>query len=246
MSFFTRGRVSSIFAALLTTALIVPANAQAQETAAKKKEDHIVYIYGPVNDEMAKTVITQLRKISKESPTDEIEMQINSIGGEVNAGLAIYNAMNSIPNPIKTLCIGKAFSMAGYLLATGTQGRREALADCEIMLHEPSMRTKVTATDAPALAENIKRTAQRFEQIFSDHTGWTPEQTIELIRGNDLNLSADDAKTMRIIDTVIPNLKPVVATQKPALPNGFCKSEERKNLGACRSSALGTLSLKGN
>jgi ATP-dependent Clp protease, protease subunit len=176
-------------------------------------KERIVFITGAVEDTMATLVIAQLLFLEAENPKKEIAMYINSPGGVVTAGLAIYDSMQFIRPPVSTLCVGQAASMGSLLLAAGHKDMRFALPNARIMLHQPSGGFQGQATDIMLHAQEILNLKKRLNEIYVKHTG-QPLKKIEDALERDYFLTADMAKDWGIIDKVIerrpedPNARP--------------------------------------
>ena len=165
-------------------------------------KDNIIFIGTPIDDYIANLVVAQLLFLEAEDPEKEISIYINSPGGSVTAGLAIYDTFEFIRPDVTTYCIGQAASMAALLLAAGTPGKRFALPNSRVVIHQPSGSTQGQATDINIQAKEILRTRQRLNEILSVHTGQDIpkiEQDVE----RDFIMTADLARDYGIIDQVI-------------------------------------------
>jgi len=165
-------------------------------------KDNIIFIGTPIDDYIANLVVAQLLFLEAEDPEKEISIYINSPGGSVTAGLAIYDTFQFIRPDVTTYCIGQAASMAAVLLAAGTPGKRFALPNSRVIIHQPSGGTQGQATDINIQAKEILRTRQRLNEILSSHTGQDIpkiEQDVE----RDFIMTADVARDYGIIDQVI-------------------------------------------
>jgi ATP-dependent Clp protease protease subunit len=176
-------------------------------------KDRIVFIGNPIDDDIANLVTAQLLFLEAEDPDKDINLYINSPGGVVTAGMAIYDTMQFIKPPVATVCLGQAASMAAVLLAGGAHGKRTALPNARILIHQPMGGTRGQATDIKIQAEEILRMREHLNGILSKHTG----QALERIAADterDYYMSADQAKTYGIIDQVVAkraaSLKPLV------------------------------------
>ena len=165
-------------------------------------KERIIFITGPIDDEMAMLVVAQLLFLEAEVPKKEISMYINSPGGMVTAGLAIYDAMQFIRPDVSTLCVGQAVSMASLLLAAGGKGLRFALPNARVMVHQPSGGFEGPATDVVLHAQEILNVKKRINEIYMKHTGQSL-QTIEEALERDYFLTAEMAKEFGLIDRVI-------------------------------------------
>jgi ATP-dependent Clp protease protease subunit len=166
-------------------------------------KDNIIFIGTPIDDTVANLVVAQMLFLESEDPDREISLYINSPGGSVTAGMAIYDTMQFVRCPVTTFCIGQCASMGAVLLAAGTKGRRFALPNSRILIHQPSAGgISGQATDIKIAAEEILRLRERLNEILSNHTGQTIE-TIERDVERDRIMSAMQAKEYGIIDQVI-------------------------------------------
>lgn len=169
-------------------------------------KDRIIFLGEEVNEVTAGLVVAQLLFLESEDPGKDIHLYINSPGGVVTAGLAIYDTMNYIKCDVETICIGLAASMGAFLLAGGTKGKRFALPNAEIMIHQPSGGAKGQATDIQIVADNIQKTKHRLNTILSENTG-KPYEVIAADTERDNYMSAEEAKEYGLIDGVITNRK---------------------------------------
>ncbi len=176
-------------------------------------KDRIVFIGSPIDDDIANLVIAQLLFLEAEDPDKDINLYINSPGGMVTAGMAIYDTMQFIKPSVSTVCIGQAASMAAVLLAGGAAGKRTALPNARILIHQPMGGTRGQATDIKIQAEEILRMREELNKILSRHTG----QALERIAADterDYFMSAEQAKAYGIIDQVVvkrlPAARPLV------------------------------------
>ncbi|EOS21241.1 ATP-dependent Clp protease proteolytic subunit [Lachnospiraceae bacterium 3-1] len=169
-------------------------------------KDRIIFLGEEVNETTAGLVVAQLLFLESEDPGKDIHLYINSPGGVVTAGLAIYDTMNYIKCDVETICIGLAASMGAFLLAGGTKGKRFALPNAEIMIHQPSGGAKGQATDIQIVADNILKTKKRLNTILSENTG-KPYDVIAADTERDNYMSAEEAKEYGLIDGVITNRK---------------------------------------
>jgi ATP-dependent Clp protease protease subunit len=163
--------------------------------------ERIVFLTGPVEDHMASVIIAQLLFLEAENPKKEVSMYINSPGGVVTAGLAIYDTMQFIRPKVSTLCVGQAASMGSLLLAAGDPGLRFALPNARIMVHQPSGGFQGQASDILRHAEDIMKIKRRLNEIYVRHTG-RDYDTIENTLDRDHFMSADEAKAFGIVDNV--------------------------------------------
>jgi ATP-dependent Clp protease protease subunit len=163
--------------------------------------ERIVFLTGPVEDHMASVIIAQLLFLEAENPKKEVSMYINSPGGVVTAGLAIYDTMQFIRPKVSTLCVGQAASMGSLLLAAGDAGLRFALPNARIMVHQPSGGFQGQASDILRHAEDIMKIKRRLNEIYVKHTG-RDYDTIENTLDRDHFMSAEEAKAFGIVDNV--------------------------------------------
>jgi len=175
-------------------------------------KERIIFVTGPVEDGMASLIVAQLLFLEAENPKKEISMYINSPGGVVTSGMAIYDTMQFIRPAISTLCVGQAASMGSLLLTAGEKGMRHALPNARIMLHQPSGGFQGQATDIMLHAAEILALKKRLNEIYVHHTGQALK-TIEDALERDKFLTAEGAKEFGIVDTVIEK-RPVEAAPK--------------------------------
>ena len=164
-------------------------------------KERIIFLVGPVNDHMASLVSAQLLILESENPEKEISLYINSPGGVVTDGLAIYDTMQFIQSPVSTLCFGQAASMGSFLLAAGEQGKRFALPNSRIMVHQPSAGFKGQATDIEIHAKEVLAMKSNLNKIYAKHTGQTVEAIEEALERDNF-MSPDEAKKFGIIDSI--------------------------------------------
>ena len=165
-------------------------------------KDRIIFLGEEVNDVTASLVVAQLLFQAAEDPDKDINLYINSPGGSVTAGMAIYDTMQYIKPDVSTICIGMAASMGAFLLAGGAKGKRYALPNAEVMIHQPSGGARGQATDIRIHAENILRTKAKLNQILAENTG-KPVEEVERDTERDNFMSAEEAKAYGLIDAVI-------------------------------------------
>ena len=166
--------------------------------------DRIIFLGEEVTDVSANLIVAQLLFLESEDPGKDIHMYINSPGGSVSAGLAIYDTMQYIKCDVSTICIGMAASMGAFLLAGGTKGKRMALPNSEIMIHQPSGGAQGQATEIKIVAEQILKTKRKLNEILAANTGKPLEQS-EIDTERDNYMSAEEAKAYGLIDNVITN-----------------------------------------
>ncbi len=165
-------------------------------------KDRIIFLGEEVNETTASLVVAQLLFLESEDPNKDIQLYINSPGGMVTAGMAIYDTMQYIKCDVSTICIGLAASMGAFLLAGGTKGKRFALPNAEVMIHQPSGGAKGQATDIQITAENILKTKKKLNEILAANTGKTYEQ-VAADTERDYYMSAEEALAYGLIDGVI-------------------------------------------
>ena len=165
-------------------------------------KERIVFLVGPINDNVATLVTAQLLYLESENPKKEIYFYINSPGGLVNAGLGIYDTMQYIKSPVSTLCIGQASSMGSFLLAAGENGKRFSLPNSRIMVHQPSAGFQGQATDIEIHANEIMLLKKRLNEIYSKHTGRTVEEIKNALE-RDKFMTPQEAKEFGLIDKVV-------------------------------------------
>ena len=165
-------------------------------------KERVVFIVGPVEDHMANLVVAQLLYLESENPDKDIHLYINSPGGSVTAGLAIYDTMQFITSDVSTICIGQAASMGALILGGGTNGKRYALPHSRIMVHQPSAGFQGQATDIDIHAKEVLELKRRLNKIMARHTGQTVE-TIEKDFERDNFMSGEQAVKYGLIDTVL-------------------------------------------
>ena len=166
--------------------------------------DRIIFLGEEVTDVSANLIVAQLLFLESEDPGKDIHMYINSPGGSVSAGLAIYDTMQYIKCDVSTICIGMAASMGAFLLSGGTKGKRMALPNSEIMIHQPSGGAQGQATEIKIVAEQILKTKRKLNEILAANTG-KPLEQIEIDTERDNYMSAEEAKAYGLIDNVITN-----------------------------------------
>ena len=165
-------------------------------------KDRIVFLGEEITDATASVVVAQLLFLEAEDPGKDIHMYINSPGGSVTAGMAIYDTMNYIKCDVSTICVGMAASMGAFLLAGGAKGKRLALPNAEVMIHQPSGGARGQATEIQIVAENILRTKKKLNEILAANTG-QPYEVIERDTDRDNYMTAEEALKYGLIDRVI-------------------------------------------
>jgi ATP-dependent Clp protease protease subunit len=175
--------------------------------------DRIVFLGTPVNDDVANIIIAQLLFLTADNPERDIYLYINSPGGSVSAGLAIYDTIQYLKSPVNTICMGLAASMGAFLLSAGRKGKRFALPHSRIMIHQPSQSGGGgSASEIEIQAKEILYLRSKLNELMAKHTG-QPIDRIEKDTDRDRFMSADEAKTYGIIDTVISNQTEIISEQ---------------------------------
>ncbi len=169
-------------------------------------KERIIFLGGPISDPVANTVIAQLLFLDHEDQKKDIKLYINSPGGSVTAGMAVYDTMQFVKSDVSTMCVGIAASMGAFLLAAGQKGKRLALPNSQILLHQVMGGAEGQAIEIEIAAKQIVKTKQRLNELLSKHTG-QPLAKIEKDTDRDFWLSADEAKTYGVIDEIIKNSK---------------------------------------
>jgi ATP-dependent Clp protease protease subunit len=164
--------------------------------------ERVIFLVGPVNDQTANLIVAQLLFLESENPDKDISLYINSPGGSVSAGMAIYDTMNFIKPAVSTLCTGMAASMGAFLLAAGEKGKRFSLPNSKIMIHQPLGGMQGQATDIEIHARDILKTKAALNRILAERTG-QPLEKIERDTDRDYFLEADEAKAYGLVDQVI-------------------------------------------
>ena len=164
--------------------------------------DRIVFLGEEVTDASASSIVEQMLFLEAQDPDKDIQFYINSPGGSVTAGFAIYDTMQYLKCDVSTICVGLAASMGAFLLSSGTKGKRIALPNAEIMIHQPSAGTQGKVTDMESDVEHFLRIKQRLNKILAENTGKTPEQ-VKLDSERDHWMTADEAQAYGLVDKVI-------------------------------------------
>jgi ATP-dependent Clp protease, protease subunit len=167
-------------------------------------KERVVFLVGPVNDQMANLIVAQLLFLESENPDKDISLYINSPGGSVSAGLAIFDTMNFIKPDVSTLCTGLAASMGAFLLAAGAKGKRFSLPNSRVMIHQPSGGSQGMASDIEIQAKEILYLRERLARIMAENTGQTVEQ-IHKDTDRDRFMSGEEAVEYGLIDKVLTN-----------------------------------------
>ncbi|HKW86077.1 MAG TPA: ATP-dependent Clp endopeptidase proteolytic subunit ClpP [Nitrospiraceae bacterium] len=185
-------------------------------------KDRIIFLGAPIDDVFANLVIAQLLFLEAEDPEKDINLYINSPGGSVTAGLGIYDTMQYVKPPINTICLGQAASMGALLLAAGTKGKRFALPNARVLIHQPMGGFQGQATEIDIHAREILKMRERLNEILAKHTG-QPLDKIAQDTERDYFMSGDEAKKYGLIDEVI--------TRPPKSMKDLLKAQESKDLG---------------
>ena len=164
-------------------------------------EDRIIFLTGEINDQVADAIVAQLIYLEGKDPDKDISLYINSPGGSVSAGLAIYDTMNYIRSDVSTICIGLAASMAAFLLSSGAKGKRYALANSEVMIHQPLGGAQGQASDIKIMADHILKTKRTLNEILAKNSG-KPYEIVERDTDRDNYLSAEEAKEYGLVDQI--------------------------------------------
>ena len=165
-------------------------------------KERIIFLADEVNDQTASLVVAQLLFLESEDPNKDIQLYINSPGGSVTAGMAIYDTMNYIKCDVSTICIGMAASMGAFLLSSGAKGKRLALRNAEVMIHQPSGGAKGQATEIQIVAENILKTKKKLNEILAKNTGQDYEKVVEDTERDNF-MSAEEANAYGLIDEIV-------------------------------------------
>ena len=165
-------------------------------------KERIIFLADEVNDQTASLVVAQLLFLESEDPNKDIQLYINSPGGSVTAGMAIYDTMNYIKCDVSTICIGMAASMGAFLLSSRAKGKRLALPNAEVMIHQPSGGAKGQATEIQIVAENILKTKKKLNEILAANTGQSVEKIAEDTERDNF-MSAEEAKAYGLIDEIV-------------------------------------------
>ncbi len=184
--------------------------------------DRIVFLGSPIDDEVANLVIAQLLFLEAEDPEKDIHLYVNSPGGSVTSGLAIYDTMQYVRPDIATICVGQAASMGAWLLAAGAKGKRMGLPNCRVMIHQPSSGVSGPASDIDIHAREILRLRQRMNELLAEHTG---KSVVEIARDTerDYHMTGDESLAYGLIDRVV--------RQRELIPRPDGKGGSRGNGG---------------
>jgi ATP-dependent Clp protease protease subunit len=170
-------------------------------------KQRIIFLTGPIYDQVSALICAQLLFLESENPNKDISFYINSPGGVVTAGFAVYDTMQYIRSPVSTLCVGMAASAGSLLLTAGAKGKRYALPNSQVMVHQPSGGAQGQATDIEIQAREILKTRARLNQIYVHHTG-QPLEAIEAKMERDTYLTAEEAREFGLVDEVVENRPP--------------------------------------
>jgi len=168
-------------------------------------KDRIVFIGTPIDDTIANLIIAQILYLQMEEPAKDINIYVNTPGGSVTAGLAIYDTMQFVKCDVSTYCVGQAASMGSLLLAAGTKGKRYSLPHARVMIHQPWGGAQGSASDISIHAKEILKMKEELNKIFAKHTG-QPLERVEKDSDRDFFMSADEAKAYGIVDEVVSNI----------------------------------------
>ena len=179
-------------------------------------KERVIFLVGPIDDFMANLVVAQLLFLESENPDKDISLYINSPGGVITSGMAIFDTMRFIKPDVSTLCIGQACSMGSFLLAAGAKGKRFALPHARVMIHQPSGGAQGQATDIEIQAREILKMREQLNRLYTEFTG-QPLERIERDMERDRFMSAAEAKEYGLIDAVITSRSTVAGSAPPAL-----------------------------
>lgn len=179
-----------------------PRGERAFDIYSRLLKERVIFIVGPIDDYAANLVVAQLLFLESENPVKDISIYINSPGGVITAGLSIYDTMRFVKPDVSTMCIGQAASMGAFLLSAGTKGKRYALPNSRVMIHQPSGGAQGQATDIEIQAKEILYLRERLNRILSEHTGQSMEKIVRDVE-RDYFLSAEAAKEYGIIDAIL-------------------------------------------
>ena len=177
--------------------------------------ERIIFLNGPIDDNVSAVVCAQLLFLESENPSEEIAIYINSPGGMVTSGLAIYDTMQFVKPPVATVCVGTARSMGSFLLMAGAKGRRMALPNASVMVHQPSGGFQGQASDIARHAEDVLKTKQRLNALYAKHCGHTAEE-VEKLLDRDHFMTAEEAKAWGIIDGIYESRAALEAASRAA------------------------------
>jgi ATP-dependent Clp protease protease subunit len=181
-------------------------NERSYDIYSRLLEDRIIFLNGEINDAVANTIIAEMIYLEGKNPDKDIFLYINSPGGSVSSGMAIYDTMNYIKCDVSTICVGLAASMGAFLLSSGTKGKRFALPNSEIMIHQPLGGTQGQASDIAIQARHMQKTKEKLNSILSKNTGKSIK-TIEKDTDRDNYMSAEEAKEYGLVDQIFVSRK---------------------------------------
>ncbi|XXG72080.1 hypothetical protein AAC387_Pa07g1249 [Persea americana] len=236
-SSFPMNPVSPLSATTTTTSyspipMVIDRNSHGVERAydifSRLLKERIICINGPISDDTASVIVAELLFLESDNPTKPIHVYINSPGGSVTAGLAIYDTMQYIHSPVTTLCVGQAASMGSLLLAAGAAGERRALPHASVMIHQPSGGAQGPATDIAIHAKEIMKVRERLNALYAKHTGQRIEK-IEKCMERDMFMSPEEAKEFGLVDEVIER-RPVALVADLLVGGGVRKGKEEAEL----------------
>ncbi len=185
-----------------------PRGERAYDIYSRLLKDRIIMLSGPIDDSVANSIVAQLLFLDAQDPDKDIYLYINSPGGSVTAGMAIFDTMNFVNADVQTIVIGMAASMGSLLLTAGTKGKRFALPNAEVMIHQPLGGAQGQATEIEIAARHILKTREKLNEILAEATG-QPIEVIERDTDRDNFMSAEDAKEYGLIDEIIDNSKEI-------------------------------------
>ncbi len=185
-----------------------PRGERAYDIYSRLLKDRIIMLSGPIDDNVANSIVAQLLFLDAQDPDKDIYLYINSPGGSVTAGMAIFDTMNFVNADVQTIVIGMAASMGSLLLTAGTKGKRFALPNAEVMIHQPLGGAQGQATEIEIAARHILKTREKLNEILAEATG-QPIEVIERDTDRDNFMSAEDAKEYGLIDEIIDNSKEI-------------------------------------
>ncbi len=186
---------------------------RAMDIYSRLLKDRIIFLGSPINDEVANSIVAQMLFLQSDDPKTDIHLYVNSPGGSVSAGLAIYDTMQFVTCDVCTYCIGQAASMGAVLLTAGTKGKRHALPNARIMIHQPLAGMEGTAEEIMIHAKEFKKVKQRLNNILLKHTGHPLDQ-IEKDTDRDRFMSAEESLEYRLIDRVIDRMEAKLTPQE--------------------------------
>ena len=186
---------------------------RAMDIYSRLLKDRIIFLGSPINDEVANSIVAQMLFLQSDDPKTDIHLYVNSPGGSVSAGLAIYDTMQFVTCDVCTYCIGQAASMGAVLLTAGTKGKRHALPNARIMIHQPLAGMEGTAEEIMIHAKEFKKVKQRLNNILLKHTGHPLDQ-IEKDTDRDRFMSAEESLEYRLIDRVIDRMEAKITPQE--------------------------------